>query len=169
MNGSPLPQSTKVRYLGLHIDKRLTWNAHITIKRQTLDARRKQLFSLLGRRSKLPLGLKLKIYKTLLAPVWMYASQLFGSAKPSVLAKIQRFQSKFLRLITDAPLQVSNRTLHDDLKVPYITDVIRQVYGRFKDKLRDHDNVLIRDLNIPDLPGNTRRRLHRRWSRDILR
>jgi hypothetical protein len=168
MYGVPLAQSNKVRYLGLNIDKRLTWNDHVDIKRKVLDGRRKQLFSLLSKRSRLPLRLKLTIYKQLLAPTWMYGSQIYGSAKPTVLAKLQRFQNKYLRLITDAPFYVSNLTLHTDLRIPYVTEVIRRQYGRFKDKLRDNNNELIRDLDIPHLPGNPLRRLRRRWSRDMV-
>lgn len=166
--GSPIPQTDKVRYLGLHIDRRLTWNTHIDIKRKLLENRRKQLYSLLARRSRLPLQLKLLVYKSFLRPIWTYGCQIFCSAKPSVINKLQRFQSKCLRMIADAPWFVSNETLHNDLKIPYINDVFLRLYKRFKKKLPQNDNQLIRDLHIPHyLPGNPRRRLRRQWSRDI--
>jgi hypothetical protein len=37
---------------------------------------------------------------------------------------MQRSQSKILRMITNAPWYVTNQTLHEDLNVPYITEVI---------------------------------------------
>lgn len=169
MYGSAIPFSHKVRYLGLHIDRRLTWNTHIDTKRKTLEIRRKQLYSLLGKHSKLPLHLKLLVYKTVIRPIWMYGSQIFCSAKPSVVAKLQRFQSKFLRLISNAPWFVSNQTLHKDLHMPFIHDTFRHLYTRFKEKLPDNINPLIRNLNTQHyLPTNPRRRLRRKWSRDIL-
>jgi hypothetical protein len=61
--GSPLSQSDKVRYLGLHIDRRLTWNGHVNTKRKALDMRRKQLYTLLSHHSRLPLHLKILVYK----------------------------------------------------------------------------------------------------------
>jgi hypothetical protein len=41
------------------------------------------------------------------------------------VAIIQRSQSKILRMIADAPWYVSNQTLHDDLKVPFVKEVIK--------------------------------------------
>jgi hypothetical protein len=37
LNGKPLTQSHTVKYLGLHLDRRLTWKAHIQAKRKQLD------------------------------------------------------------------------------------------------------------------------------------
>lgn len=165
--GSPLPQTDKVRYLGLHIDRRLTWNSHIDLKRKMLETRRKQLFTLLSRRSRLPVHSKLLLYKSLLRPVWTYGCQVFGSAKPSVIMKLQRFQSKCIRIIADAPFYVTNETLHNDLRIPYVNDVIHHLYRRFKQKLPGNDNQLIQNLDSPNLPGNPLRRLRRRWSRDL--
>jgi hypothetical protein len=42
------------------------------------------------------------------------------------IAKMQWSQSKILRMITNAPWYVTNQTLHDDLKVPFIKDVIQE-------------------------------------------
>jgi hypothetical protein len=44
----------------------------------------------------------------------------------SHIAKMQRSQSKILWMITNAPWYVTNHTLHDDLKVPFIKDVIQE-------------------------------------------
>jgi hypothetical protein len=39
---------------------------------------------------------------------------------------MQRSQYKILRMITNAPWYVTNQTLHKDLNVPYITEVIQE-------------------------------------------
>lgn len=166
--GSAIPHTDRVRYLGLHIDRRLTWNHHVSIKRKLLDGRLKQLYTLLSRRSKLPLRLKVQIYNSLLQPVWTYGGQVYGTAKPSVILKIQRFQSKVLRQITDAPFYVTNKTLHTDLRIPFVNDSFLRLYTKFKEKLHHNPNRLIRDIASPTLPGNPPRRLKRRWSRDFI-
>jgi hypothetical protein len=51
---------------------------------------------------------------------------VFMSASKSHIAKMQRSQSKILRVITNAPWYVTNQTLHDDLKVPFIKGVIQE-------------------------------------------
>jgi hypothetical protein len=47
-------------------------------------------------------------------------------ASKSHITKMQRSQSKILRMITNAPWYVTNQTLHDDLKVSFIKDVIQK-------------------------------------------
>jgi hypothetical protein len=42
------------------------------------------------------------------------------------IAKMQWSQSKILRMIINVPWYVTNQTLHDDLKVPFIKDVIQE-------------------------------------------
>jgi hypothetical protein len=61
------------------------------------------LYRLLGRRSKLSLSNKLLIYKVAIKPIWTYGIQVWGAASTSNIEILERFQSKALRLITDAP------------------------------------------------------------------
>jgi hypothetical protein len=48
-----------------------------------------------------------------------------GCSKPSNTKILQSFQSKTPRMITGAPWHVSNQTLHEDLKIPLIEDIIK--------------------------------------------
>jgi hypothetical protein len=81
---------------------------------------------LIGKRSQLPLENKVLIYKAILKPTWTYGIELWGCAKPSNTKIVQAFQLKTLRRITGAPWYVSNKTIHEDLNVPYITDEIKK-------------------------------------------
>lgn len=51
-----IPSVTNVKYLGLILDKRLAWTEHIKQKRVLLNPRRKCLYPLLGKHSKLNLN-----------------------------------------------------------------------------------------------------------------
>ena len=119
LNNLPIPPTQNVRYLGLHLDRRLTWAHHIHTKRIALNNRSRQLRLLLTSKH-INLSNKILIYKLLLKPIWSYGIQLCGSAKSSNIKKIQIFQSKCLRQITKAPFYVSNDILHKDLSVPTI-------------------------------------------------
>jgi hypothetical protein len=72
-----LPQKD-INYLGLHLDRRLTWHKHIFAKRKQLGITLIKMYWLLGRKSKLSTSNKLLIYKTILKPVWTYGIQLWG-------------------------------------------------------------------------------------------
>jgi hypothetical protein len=167
-NNEPIPQTNTVKYLGLTLDRRLTWNPHTRLKRISLDKRLKTLYYLLHRKSSLPMNQKLKIYSYLIRPIWTYGSQIYGSAKVSNINRIQTFQSKFLRLITNSPSYVRNSVLHRDLNTNTVYATIKHLYNRFHYKLHGHKNLEIRNLSSPHLPHNPPRRLKRRWSRDLL-
>jgi hypothetical protein len=128
MNNVHIPVRTTVKYLGLHLDQRLTWSTHLKSKRLHLDLKLRSMFWLLGRKSQLSLANKLLLYKCVLNPIWTYGIQLWGCAKPSHTQIIQRLQSKILRSITGEPWYVSNLTLHTDLRIPFVTEEIRRLY-----------------------------------------
>jgi hypothetical protein len=168
LNNELIPQKNEVRYLGLILDKRLTWRSHIKNKKQQLNFKLKELYRYIGSHSRLPLHLKLQLYKTLFIPVWAYGLQLYGTAKRTNLHLLQAFQSKFLRIITGAPYYVSNHTIHSDLNMQTISTTAESSYRSFYATLGHSRNPLIRNLHVRGLPGNPVRRLKRRWSRDLL-
>jgi len=168
LNNKPIPNSDTVKYLGLLFDKRLTWAKHIHNTKISLNRRLSLLRNILGKSSKLNLKTKLNLYNLLLKPIWSYGIQIWGSSKKTNVQKIQVFQSKILRLITNAPPYVSNFTLHTDLKIPMINEVAKTNYTRFHKRLLNHTNPLIANLSSTTLPGNPTRRLKRQWPRDFL-
>ena len=117
----------------------------------------------MGRRSKLSLENKLLLYKTIIIRIWTYGAELWGCASKSNIAIIQRSQSKILRMITDAPWYVSNYTIHEDLKIPYVKEVIQTRSKKHFIRLHDHTNTLLQPLLEP-VPT---RRLKRQWPSDL--
>jgi len=157
-----IPPVTRVKYLGLLLDKRLTWAEHIKQKRFLLNFRQKCLYPLLGKQSKLNLNNKLLLYKTLLKHIWVYRIQLWRAAKKSNIYKMQTFQLILLRKITNAPFYVTNHTLHSDLGLPIVVDVAIFSYKCYRSRLTNHPNPLILALNSANILGNPPRRLKRR-------
>jgi hypothetical protein len=51
INDFQLPQSDEVKYLGLHLDRRLTWHKHIFTKRKQLDSNKKKSQKLIQQKS----------------------------------------------------------------------------------------------------------------------
>jgi hypothetical protein len=50
---------------------------------------------------------------------------------------------KKLRMITKAPWYVTSQTLHEDLNVPYITEVIQVRSIKHHDKIKMHSNTIL--------------------------
>jgi hypothetical protein len=53
-------------------------------------------------------------------------------------------------MIANAPWYVSNATLHNDLGLPFIQDVIRQKSNRHYNTIKTHVNPLLKPLLIQD-------------------
>ena len=63
LNGIEVPQTCDVKYLGIHLDRRLTWRKHIFTKRKALGLQSRKIHWLLSGRSQLSLENKLLLYK----------------------------------------------------------------------------------------------------------
>jgi hypothetical protein len=75
-----------------------------------------------------------------------YGLELWGCASKSSISIIQRSQSKILRRIVDAPWYVSNATLHADLGISCVQDVIHQKYNKHHTTVETHENPLLKTL-----------------------
>jgi len=144
--GEPIEWVDKTRYLGVTLDKRLTWSKHIAQVRKKAAQRLGTLGSLLNRRSGLSIRNGVLLYKQLIRPMMDYACPVWRSAAHSHIKKLQVLQSKCLRIATNAPWYIGNRQNHDVLGVPYFFDHIRCLTERFDPRLADVENPLVQQL-----------------------
>jgi hypothetical protein len=95
MNNVQLPCEDHVKYLGLHLDKKLSWRHHIFTKRKYLGITLTKMNWLLGRKSQLSQSNNLLLYKTILKPIWTYGIQLWGTASTSNIEILERFHRPY--------------------------------------------------------------------------
>jgi len=148
----------------MHLNHKLSWRDHIVMKRKQIELKVKELYWLLGRKSQLSIANKFLIYKTIIKPIWTYGIEIWGCASKSSQAILQKAQSKILRMITSAPWYVSNLTLYEDLKIPYVREVIFEKYAKHHRKLETNPNPLLHPLLDIGQP----RRLKRTQPVDLL-
>lgn len=146
LNDINMTQTKEIKYLGLHLDRRLTWKKHVETKRQQMKLKYAQMHWLLRQHSQLSLECKILLYKSIIMPIWTYGIQLWGSTSASNIDIIQRTQSKMLRQIVNAPWFIRNKTIHNDLEIAFVTDVIKNISTRYRSKLQNHPNELARKL-----------------------
>jgi hypothetical protein len=163
INNVQLPQEDDVKYLGLHLDRRLTCHKHIFGKWKQLGITLAKMYWLIGQKSKRSTGNKLLIYKTILKPIRTYRIQLWGMASTSNIEILEHFQSKALSMIVDAPWYVLNTVIWRDLQIPTVKEEIRRYSSQHSARLSAHPNDLI--VNLIELPDN--RWLRRHLSNDL--
>lgn len=93
------------------------------------------------------------LYKLLRRPIWTHGIRLRDAAKISKISRVQRFQSKTLRTIFKVPLYVSNHTLRDDPKTPYVSGTARNHYKRCNSRLAQHEYPPIFELRLIGIPN----------------
>jgi hypothetical protein len=164
INDVQIPQENHVKYLGLHLDRRLTWHTNIFAKRKQLGLSLTKMYWLLRRKSKLSTNNKLIIYKAILKPIWTYGIQLWGTTSNPNIEILERFQSKVLRLIMDVPWYVSNSIIRKDLQIPTVKEEISHFSSLYAVRLCAHNNELIATLTEPQI----HKRLRRYWPNDLL-
>ena len=153
ISGRHIPQDSIVKYLGIHLDRRLTWKTHIVAKRKNLGLLLQRMYWILGRKSELSLANKLLLYKPILKSIWTYDIPLWGTASHSNIEILQRFQNKALRTMVNAPWYVPNKLLHTDLQMPTIREEITKFRTNHRTKLLTHPNNLTSSLLTEQGPG----------------
>jgi len=108
-------------------------------------------------------GQQAPVYKTILKPIWTYGIQLWGTASNNIDI-LERFQSKVLRIITDAPWYVPNAVIKHDLRVPSVRQEVRTFSVTYHARLEGHPNNLATSL-FQQPPHN--RRLKRYCPADL--
>ena len=96
----------------------------------------------------------------------MYGLQIWGTAKRTHIEKIQRQQSKILRIISKSDRHTTNNEIHSKLNMTTINEELKKITKHF-DKLQNHNNTELNTLLT--LERNTTRRLKRSRPSDLIR
>ena len=115
MYGEPLERVEVARYLGLWFDRRLTWKAHI----DKLETKCKRVLNVMRCLTGMEWGASrsslMTLYYALLRSAIDYGSFVYGSASDSRLMKLERIQSRALRLCCGALQSSPIVSLHVEL------------------------------------------------------
>jgi hypothetical protein len=98
------------------------------------------------RKSQLSLDNKLLDHNAILKSIWTNGVQLWGSASNCNLEIVERFQSKVLRIITDAPWYVPNAVIKRDLQVLTFRQEVRNCSVTYRQRLDDQPISLAKSL-----------------------
>lgn len=159
LNNKVIPYANEAKYLGMTLDSKLRWKAHVKKKKQELVLKFRKMYWLMGRHSKMSIQNKLTLYNQVLKPVWTYGAALWGCTAPSNREIIQRFQNNVLRCCVDAYRYTRNVRLHTELQVDSVNDVIKKQAIAHHQRLQGHINEeAVRLLEVDDLLRRLKRR-----------
>lgn len=142
-----IPWTNEARYLGVTLDKTLSWQANITRLATKARSRLGILGPVLNRRSTLSIANGLTLYKSMVLPIMTYAAPIWGTAADSKLSQLQRVQNRALRTATRAPWFVRNADLHRDAQLPTFRAAVVQLATKFYADLEAVPNPLVSTLS----------------------
>lgn len=148
IQNSSIPWRNELKYLGVTLDKTLTFRQHIDL---TVEKTLKYigiLYPLINRQSKLNKCNKLILFKAVFQSILLYACPVWGNCAQIHIQKLQRVQNKVLKMILNLPTDYPTHHLHTISNIPYVKTQINKIKINFVNKLLTADNYLIRQLEV---------------------
>lgn len=145
-----IQQTPTVKYLGVTLDRQLTWKQHITNIIEKVKTRMGILYPILNENSKLPEKQGIRLYCALIRPIIEYASPVWCYASTTTIDKLQKKQNIALRRALKLPRTTNANVVHH---LANIQDIYERFYdnaARFYRKCWESKHDLIRNLGNYD-------------------
>lgn len=152
-----LEYSSTVKYLGIILDKHLTWLAQTKNAISRFQGSKNKIASLLFSRH-LSHSNKILLYKTILRPALLYACPVWGFAAKTHLDKVQCAESKTLRYMRKGPLRLRNTTIRRDYRINTIHEQIRKTASKFFTKVTAIENHALQNIEQYTVSATTNRK-----------
>lgn len=146
INRIQIPVADSAKYLGIHLDNRLTMKSHIQKTILKTDNICRALYPFIKRRGFATKALKLKVYKTYLRSALLYATPILRLSSATTRTLLQRRQNKYLRMILNEPIWTKISLLHERCNLRTINEFIEKLQEKFESKCSVSDNPIIREL-----------------------
>lgn len=131
INNSTIEWLGMVKYLGLHMDKKLTLQRHIRLVSDKASKTVKVLYSLLNRKSRLYVNSKLLLYKAAIRPMMSYAAPIIVNAAKSNLKILQTQQNKILKMILQKPWRTPTTQVQEEANTESMIDYLSKLSENF--------------------------------------
>jgi hypothetical protein len=134
LHGKTIQWSNSIKYLGLTLDKKLSWNQHVDSVYAKANGKLASLYPLL--RSKfLSQEAKLMIYKTVIRPTFAYAAPIWSGCNDTSLKKLQVLQNKAIRSSLKANIMTKITDLHESANIPYVIHYLQELSIKFYENI----------------------------------
>ena len=151
-----IPYRTQARYLGITLDRGLTFSKHITEIKSRALRKVSALYTIL-RCAALSHETRVHVFRAIILSTLTYASPSWQHAAPSHLAKLESVQTKVGRIITGHDRYTRNIQILQDLDLHTIRDILSYMHTKFWRNLPRHANEALAKIGT----DYSRRRTHR--------
>jgi len=128
LNGNIIERKKYVKFLGIYVDDRLTWNNHIDYVKNRLSS---ALYGIRSVKHIASLSSLLTLYYSFFYPHINYGLILWGAASQTSINKIVVLQKKVLRLITKSSYNAHTAPLFNKLRIMKLNDLYEFHLGKF--------------------------------------
>lgn len=146
INGEIVEWKREIKYLGMMLDPRLTYKSHVDYVLTKCDKIIKSLYPLINRRSRLSVGNKLILFKSIFRPTFMYSSPVWSCCANTHLNKLQILQNKILKMMLDKPKRFPTGDLHDESEIELVKDYMGRLCTKFIQNCENNFNSDINEL-----------------------
>ncbi|GFV28551.1 probable RNA-directed DNA polymerase from transposon X-element [Trichonephila clavipes] len=144
----PVPWSRSVNYLGVTLDEHLSFKDHIIKINNKFRALACLYYPYFTRNSPLTIKNRLLIYTSILRPVLLYASPVWGHATKSNIDQLEFSQNIMIRKLTNSPWFVRKEDLRFALNLTTVRETIKKIATKFFTNLESIDNRTLRKIEI---------------------
>ena len=131
-DGHEIQWMSNVRYLGVHLDPKLTFQCHVSNIIKKINISIKLLYPLINRKSFLSTENKIILVKVIFQSIILYACPVWEGIAKTHIKKLQICQNKLLKLCLKLPWFYSTKKLHEISKTDYIENKILKITNKFK-------------------------------------
>ena len=117
-----------------------------------------KFYPVLNKNSKLSCNNKLIIYKVMIRPAMLYACQVWSMTSKTNFFKLQIQQNKFLRLAGNFRKFTKISQLHDELKIDYVYNYVKEQSIKYFQKSVNHRE------SIRNLESVSIRKVKKAWN-----
>ena len=135
----------ELKYLGVTLDKRLTFRSHISQAIGKATGRIKNMYPLLKDANLLP-KTKILLYKSYIRPILTYAAPVWMIAAPTTKKTLEAVQRRAIRIMAGVPRYVSLNSLDDCYNVEPLLEHSAHLCRRLKDALECHPNKKLHNI-----------------------
>nr|CAD7433362.1 unnamed protein product [Timema monikensis] len=159
VEGTAVQWSPSVRWLGVTLDARCSWDPHLRSAAGRARGVMLKLAPLLRPVSPLEYGHKIRLFLLCVMSILLYSAPVFSYLPRYRYNHFRTVYHRFLRLILGAPPRVPNRVLLTMSGLPSLDSRIRGLAVRFFTRAQASSNMIVRGIGDYDAPGHPYRRI----------